>query len=146
MRATFPVTVHLLFIKNNNILLSRRHQTGYMDGWYSLPAGHLDGGEPVRHAAVREAREETGVTLQPEEITFACVLHRCEDQERVDFFLHVGRWQGEPVNTEPEKCDDLRWFDLDRLPENLVPYVRRGVELSRAGIPFEEYGWADLKP
>jgi len=141
MHAAFPVTVHLLFIKDERILLSRRYQTGYMDGHYSVPAGHLDGGETVTRAAIREAREETGVDLDPHDIAFACVLHRCEDEERVDFFLRIARWSGEPVNTEPQKCDDLRWFDLDLLPENLIPYVRRGLQDALQGIPFGEFGW-----
>jgi mutator protein MutT len=141
MRTTFPVTVHLLFFQEGKILLSRRFQTGYMDGHYSVPAGHLDGGETVTQAAIREAREETGLDLLPEDITFACVLHRYEDEERIDFFVRVARWGGEPVNTEPHKCDDLRWFSLSRLPENLIPYVRCGLHNAQTGIPFEEFGW-----
>ncbi len=141
MSATFPVTVHLLFFQEGKILLSRRFQTGYMDGHYSVPAGHLDGGETLTQAAVREAREETGLELSPEDISFACVLHRCEDEERVDFFVRVAKWNGEPVNVEPHKCDDLRWFKLSHLPDNIVPYVRRGLHNALAGISFEEFGW-----
>jgi 8-oxo-dGTP diphosphatase len=141
MHATFPVTVHLLFLKEDSILLSRRYQTGYMDGHYSVPAGHLDGGETVTQAAVREAREETGILLDPQDITFACVLHRREDEERVDFFVRVAKWSREPVNAEPHKCDDLRWFELEHLPENLIPYVRQGLQNALQGIPFSEFGW-----
>jgi 8-oxo-dGTP diphosphatase len=141
MHVTFPVTVHLLFLKDDSILLSRRFQTGYMDGHYSVPAGHLDGGETVTRAAVREALEETRLALSPQDISFACVLHRREDEERVDFFVRVAKWSGEPVNAEPHKCDDLRWFKLDHLPGNLIPYVRQGLRNSLQGIPFAEFGW-----
>ena len=108
MRAKFPVTVHMFFFRADKILLSRRYRTGYMDGHYSVPAGHLDGNEPVRQAAVREALEEIGVRIDPLNIAFAGVFHRCEDDERVDFFVHVREWSGEPVNAEPEKCSELR--------------------------------------
>lgn len=141
MHAKFPVTVHLFLFRGNQILLLRRYQTGYMDGHYSVPAGHLDGEETVRMAGVREAREEIGVRIDPADMVFAGVFHRHDDDERVDFFVQVRNWSGEPVNAEPGKCDELRWADLDGLPENTVPYVQRAIENFRGGIPFEEFGW-----
>jgi len=141
MHAKFPVTVHMFFLRENKILLSRRYRTGYMDGYYSIPAGHLDGNEPVRQAALREAHEEIGVQIDPADIAFAGVFHRSEGDERVDFFVHVQNWNGEPVNAEPGKCDDIRWADIDHLPENTVPYVRQAIENFRAGVLFEEFGW-----
>jgi 8-oxo-dGTP diphosphatase len=141
MRVTFPVTVHMFFFRGDQILLSRRFQTGYMDGHYSVPAGHLDGNETVRRAAAREAQEEIGLRLEPEDITFAGVFHRHEGDERVDFFVHVHAWAGEPVNAEPGKCDELRWTDVHSLPENTIPYIRKAIENYRAGILFEEVGW-----
>lgn len=146
MRARFPVTVHLFFIRENQILLLRRYNTGFRDGQYSVPAGHLDGGETVLQAAAREAKEEAGVDLAIHNMTFSTVMHRIEDDERVDFFFHVHAWTGEPFNAEPEKCDDLRWFDLNHLPENTVPYVRQALRNHLAGIPFAEYESNQLAP
>ena len=141
MHALFPVTVHMLFIRENEILLSRRFQTGYMDGYYSLPAGHLDGGETIIQAAIRESREETGTSIAPQDIAFASVIHRLEEEERIDFFVWVRRWDKEPSNTEPHKCDDLRWFPLSSLPTNLVPYVNQGITNALQAVPFDEFGW-----
>lgn len=141
MHAKFPVTVHMFFLRGNRILLIRRYQTGYMDGHYSVPAGHLDGNEPVRRAAVREANEEIGVQIDPGDIDFAGVFHRSEGDERVDFFVQVRVWKGEPFNAEPEKCDELRWTEIDDLPENIIPYIRRAIENYQTGVPFEEFGW-----
>jgi 8-oxo-dGTP pyrophosphatase MutT (NUDIX family) len=141
MRAKFPVTIHLFLIRGSRILMLRRYQTGYMDGHYSVPAGHLDGEEKVRMAGVREALEEIGVQIDPAEMIFAGVFHRREGDERVDFFMQVKNWSGEPYNAEPEKCDELRWVDLDTLPENTIPYIRQAIGNFRARIPFEEFGW-----
>ncbi len=141
MRACFPVTVHLFFLQDNQILLARRFNTGYADGQYGVPAGHLDGGESVRAAAAREALEETGVRLDLQDILFAGVVHRQEGDERVDFFVRVRSWQGEPANSEPDKCDDMRWFDLQALPENMIPYVRKALQNYLQGTCFDEYGW-----
>jgi ADP-ribose pyrophosphatase YjhB (NUDIX family) len=141
MRATFLVTVHLLFFRGDQVLLLRRFNTGYADGQYSVPAGHLDGGETVVAAARREGREETGVQIEAEDLAFSSVVHRKDGDERVDFFVHVRNWHGEPVNTEPEKCDELRWVNINELPDNVIPYVRKAIQNHLTGIPFHEFGW-----
>lgn len=140
-RARFPVTVHLFFLRGNQVLLSRRFNTGYADGQYSVPAGHLDGDETVIAAASREALEEVGVRIEPQAIEYSSVMHRREGEERVDFFVQVTGWTGEPANTEPEKCDELLWVDLDRLPSNTIPYVRRALQNHLTGVKFDEFGW-----
>src|SRR5687768_4567724 len=101
-RALFPVTVHLFFFREDQILLLRRFNTGYRDGEYSVPAGHLDGNETVIGAGMREAEEEVGVKLEADDMIFSSVMHRTEDDERVDFFVHVHKWLGEPFNAEPD--------------------------------------------
>jgi len=141
MRAKFPVTVHLFFFQDNKILLLRRFNTGFRDGEYSVPAGHLDGGETVKAAAIREAEEEVGIKLKVDDLTFSSVMHRIEGDERVDFFVHVHTWQGEPFNAEPDKCDDLCWVNLNQLPANTVPYVRQALENHLNGVQFDEYGF-----
>ena len=139
-RARFPATVHLFFFRDGQVLLSRRFNTGYRDGEYSVPAGHLDGNETVRTAAQREAAEEVGVQINLDDILFSSVMHRNEGDERVDFFVDVRRWQGEPFNNEPNKCDELRWVPLGALPANTIPYVRRALENHQIGVHFDEFG------
>ena len=141
MRARFPVTVHLLFFRGNQVLLLRRFNTGYRDGEYSIPAGHLDGNETIVAAAAREAEEETGVRIELGAINFSSVMHRLEGDERVDFFVHVQEWNGEPVNAETDKCDEVRWVDINDLPSNTIPYVRRAVQNHLNHIEFDEFGW-----
>ena len=141
-RARFPATVHLFFFCEGQVLLSRRFHTGYRDGEYSVPAGHLDGNETVLAAAQREAAEEVGVRLELADIVFSSVMHRREGDERIDFFVKVRAWQGEPFNNEPDKCDELCWAPVDQLPPNTIPYVRRALENHRHGVRFDEFGWS----
>ncbi len=139
-RARFPTTVHLFFFRDGQILLLRRFNTGYRDGEYSVPAGHLDGNETVRAAARREAAEEVGVQIDLDDILFSSVMHRNEGDERIDFFVEIRRWHGEPFNNEPNKCDELRWAPLAALPANTIPYVRRALENHQSGLHFDEFG------
>ncbi len=140
-RFAAAVAVHLLLTRGETVLLLRRANTGYEDGNYSVPAGHLDGGETVTIGGIREAEEEVGVRLTPTDLSFAVVMHRRAELERIDFSLVATTWEGEPYNREPEKCDELRWAPFGSLPENTVPYVRRGVQAYLAGTRFVEFGW-----
>jgi len=140
-RFTAPVAVHLFLIRDNRALLLRRAHTGYEDGSYSVPAGHLDGGEEIIAAAIREAREEIGITLARSAVSVVGVMHRRADDERIDFFVAASEWTGEIVNAEPHKCDDLAWYPLDALPVNTIPYVRRALDNYRRGVWFDSYGW-----
>jgi 8-oxo-dGTP pyrophosphatase MutT (NUDIX family) len=146
MSAKFKSAVHLFLIQNNKILLLRRYNTGYEDGNYSVVAGHLDGGEKIVAAAVREAKEEVGIDIREKDVEIVQMMHRISDDERIDFFVTVSAWGGEIANKEPHKCDDLSWFPLDRLPENTIPYVRQAVQNYLQGIPFTSFGWEDTHP
>ncbi len=141
MRNRYPVAVHLFFIRDQQILLLRRFNTGYEDGNYSVVAGHVEAGETVTQAALREAEEEVGVRIAPQDITVVQVMHRKSEDERVDFFVLIKQWAGDVTNHEPQKCDDLAWFPLDRLPINIIPYVKRALENYRHGILYSEFGW-----
>ena len=135
--------VHIFLLRGDQVLLLRRYRTGYEDGMYSVVAGHLDGGETIRAAAARGAREEVGITLTPDEIEIKGVMHRRSNDERIDWFVSARRWKGEPENVEPSKCDQLLWCALGELPENVVPYVRRALENARRGVWFDSFGWED---
>lgn len=136
-----PVAVHLLLIRKGKILLLRRFNTGYEDGNYSVVAGHLDGNEDVKSAMIREAREEAGIEIKPNNIQIVGVIHRKSKGERIDFFLTADSWDNEIINTEPKKCDDLSWFEIDNLPFNIIPYVKRAIKNYISDVQFDVYGW-----
>jgi 8-oxo-dGTP diphosphatase len=140
-RFRLRAAVHLFLLRGEEVLLLRRFNTGYEDGNYSVIAGHLDGDEEVAAAAIREAREEAGIAIVPEDVIVVGVMHRREVDERIDFFLAASRWTGIIANREPDKCDALIWFPRDHLPANVVPYVRRALDNYRRGRWFDSYGW-----
>jgi len=133
--------VYLLPIRDGKILLSRRFNTGWMDGKYSLIAGHLDGNETVFEAMIREALEEAKIIVDKDDLVPATVIHRKSEVEYVDFFFVVEKWKGEPIINEPNKCDALEWFPLDNLPDNLLPYIREAIKNYENKIAFFESGW-----
>ncbi len=141
---------YLVLLRGGRVLLSRRFQTGWQDGQYSLPAGHLDGSETFRQAMAREAREEIGIILRPEDMRVAHMMHRYavpnpeELRERMDAFVVAEHWEGELEILEPEKCDDLRWFPLDALPENIIPCIRVALGHIREGVTYSEFGFEDV--
>jgi 8-oxo-dGTP diphosphatase len=141
LRSRFPVAVHLFFLRADRVLLLRRFNTGWEDGNYSVPAGHVDAGETVTQAAIREAREEIGVRLEPQDVEVVHVMHRKSEDERIDFFLLARRWAGEIANQEPGKCDDLAWYPMASLPGNMIPYVRQALHNYQNGLLFSEFGW-----
>jgi len=134
--------VHLFLIRDGEVLLLRRFNTGYEDGKYSVVAGHLDGDEEIIAAMIREAREEVGIEISPQDLQVVGVMHRKSNDERIDFFLTATSWSGEITNREPNRCDQLAWFDVDGLPENVIPYVRRALDNYRRGIWFDSFGWS----
>jgi 8-oxo-dGTP pyrophosphatase MutT (NUDIX family) len=134
--------VHLLLIDaDGQVLFGCRQNTGYEDGAYHLPSGHLETGESVVQALIREAKEEVGVTIAPEAVEFAHVMHNSSSGGRVAFFFTVRQWEGTSENREPEKCSELRWFPLSALPGHLIDYCRTALSHIAAGQPFSAYGW-----
>jgi 8-oxo-dGTP pyrophosphatase MutT (NUDIX family) len=131
--------VYLLFRRGDEILLLLRANTGYEDGKYGLVSGHVDGDEPLAAAAAREAREEAGVEIDPADLALRTVMHRRQDDERVEFFFEPSRWRGEIRNMEPDKCAALSWFPIQNLPENTIPYVREAIARSSQGVPYCEF-------
>jgi 8-oxo-dGTP diphosphatase len=121
----------------------RRASTGFADGSWSVPGGCLDDGEALPAAAAREAREEIGVTIDPADLMFAHLCHHADPdgQYRVGVFFAAQRWDGEPVNAEPDKCSEIGWHHLDSLPADIVSYIRAGLLAYTRQNPFSLDGW-----
>ena len=146
----FKITpaVYLVLEKDKKVLLLRRVNTGYEDGNYSMVAGHVDQGETVITAIVREAKEEANIKINSDDLEIVHVMYRFSlssgigQKTRIDFFVKAEKWTGEPKNLEPEKCDDLNWFNIDNLPKNTILYIKQAIDNIQKGIIYSEHGWS----
>lgn len=130
----------------DKVAMVLRKNTGWMDGFYGLPAGKVEYGEPYVDGAVREAKEEAGVAILAEDLRFVHVVHRHGEEEGVfmdwvDVYFEASKWVGEPHNAEEEKSERLDWLDLNELPENIVPPQLDALQHIAKNIHYSEYGW-----
>jgi 8-oxo-dGTP diphosphatase len=137
--------VYIVFRDGEKVLLLRRFGTGYLDGSYSLPSGHIEGGERAIDAAIREGKEEVNADLTREELHFAHVLHRQSDlpshHERIDLFFTTDKLHPEIRNMEPNKCDELRWVSLNELPDGMIPEVRHVLQAILRDELYSDYNF-----
>jgi 8-oxo-dGTP pyrophosphatase MutT (NUDIX family) len=126
-RALLVAAAYVVLQRDNEVLLQLRRGTGYLDGHWAVLAGHLEAGETITQAAVREAAEESGVVIDVADLEPLTTLHRFipggpQVEQRCDYFFRARRWVGEPHLIESHRAADMRWFPLDRLPEPVVPH------------------------
>ena len=134
MRTRFDIIAHTFVFDHHRLLLLRRANTGFLDGYYSLPGGHVEAGEEVAKGAAREVREEACIEIL--EIAPAIVMPYGDG---VDFLFEARRWRGTAEIGEPDRCDDLVWAPPDRLPQKTAPYLRKALELRSTGTWYHEF-------
>lgn len=132
-----------VFFKNDKdeILLIRRHNTGWRDGWYTLPAGHVEAMESPTDCAIRESKEEVNLVVSRGDLELSHVAYYIADEknhERVSLFFTASSYNGEAVNNEPHKADELIWVSADNLPEKTLPMVVHVLKRLKQGVVYSE--------
>ncbi len=146
MTGSGVAVVVMLSRKQNGVrqmLLQRRRNTGFGDGmWDFACAGHVERGERMTEACARECREELGIKAAPENFNFFTLIYK-KDGNSVycNPYFFLTKYEGEPKIKEPFKCSELKWFDIDALPDDLLDDRKRAFEAFKKGEPFLEYGW-----
>ena len=105
------------------ILLMKRKNTGSNDGEFELPGGHLEAGEDLYDAMIREAKEELLIDLKREDIKIIHLLHHFNG-ERLNFIFETDGSNLNPQIGEVEKCSELRWVKINELPEETTEKVK----------------------
>ena len=130
-RYSSKLVTDLMLTRENNgkkeVLLALRKNTGYRDGEYELPGGHVDTGEDLMQAMVREAKEELLIDIKEADLKIAHILHHYTG-DRVNFILTTSEYKGIPSIGEPDKCEKLEWFDINKLPTNITNKVKKSIE------------------
>ena len=123
MQREFPsqplIGVGAIIIEGDRVVLVKRAQPPIQGQW-SIPGGALEVGEFVRDAAVREAREETGLIVGPGELlgVYDRVVPHADG--RVQYHYVLVDFLCRPVGGELRAASDaaeVRWFTREELPE-----------------------------
>lgn len=133
---TFHAAVYgIIRDSTGKILTVKRKSTGYLDGWYWLPAGHIEGIETLKEAMQREIQEEVWLQVEGENLKLVHTSHRVDlDRIYFDFFFEVLSYSGTPTNTEPEKSEGIFWIP----PEEETFQSRIILEKIENGETFSE--------
>lgn len=131
---------YVLYQLHGKLLFGLRKNTGYDDGNYSLPAGHLEPHEGPLEAARREFFEETGLDVLADslDLVHVCFRKLHHQSERIDFFYLCTKDYGAPRLQEPDKCDHWRFFELENLPKNINRPVMEALKAIDRGIFYQE--------
>src|SRR5215472_1070089 len=136
----FPlIGVGSIIIADDRVVLVKRAHPPIQGQW-SIPGGVLEVGELVREAAVREAREETGLIVEAGELlgVFDRVLR--DAQKRVQYHYVLIDFLCRPVGGEFLAASDaaeVSWFTREELPAlNLAEDTQEVIEKG-----FAKLGW-----
>jgi 8-oxo-dGTP diphosphatase len=128
------IGVGICVVKDGKVLLGKR-KSSHGSGYWSFPGGHLEMYETWNKCAERETLEETNLKIRNQ--IFAGVTNDIFMEEKrhyVTIFIKAEYYSGELKNMEPDKCDEWRWFEWDKLPTPLFLPIKNII--SDGFIPF----------
>jgi 8-oxo-dGTP diphosphatase len=135
------VASYVIVRQDGKIAFLMRSNTPWGNGFYGLPSGKVEKDEGATDAAVHEAKEEIGITIEPTNLTFVHLMHRHLETDWIDIFFETTNYTGKVVNGEPDKHSELAWLDPKNLPDNVLDYIKVAMAHIEAGEFYSEYKW-----
>ena len=140
-----PLYVGIILQRNNEIFLIQRANTNWMSGYWNFPGGLVEKNETIRQAACREATEEIGVAILPQDFMVAHVLHVHKNetniQDIIGIYFKTQKWSGQAANNELEKIIAAQWFDINNLPSNITEHALLAIDGLKREYYYSEHGW-----
>jgi ADP-ribose pyrophosphatase YjhB (NUDIX family) len=136
-RFKIPVGIFIMLRQDDKVLLQLRQNCSF-SGFWGVVGGHLDGNEQVISAAIREAKEEIGVDIHPDDLILKTICHSNKGEEYLQFYFECCKWSGDIKNKEPNKCERLEWYEWNNTPNNTCPYLKEAIFKINSGISFYE--------
>lgn len=135
--------VNVFIVKDNQVLLGRRANTGWMDGYLCAPGGHIEEGESPTTAMLREIQEELGADVKSNDLDFLCIAARkTSPMEYASYEFLIENANYEFENAEPDKCSELVWVDINNLPSDVIDDFRQIIQEAILGEKrFLELGY-----
>lgn len=140
-RVKFNAAVSFIVPKEDKFLLFYRTDGYFKDGWWVLPAGHIEADETATQTVVRECKEELGIEVKEKDVEFAHVVHNLSgENRRIDFYFFVKKYTGELHNVEGDKCAKMEFFSFTAMPpkEKIAPTTLIALENIINKIPYSE--------
>ena len=105
----------ILINKQNRVLISQRPHGKFMDGFWEFPGGKVKNLEKFNDAAVRELKEELGVTLDTKNLTFLMnIFYKYPEYYLSMQVYFVDKWKGNVKSLEKQK---FNWVKKETLKE-----------------------------
>ena len=121
------VGVGAVILRDDKILLLLRSRPPEAGSW-NIPGGKVEFGETIEAALIREVKEEIGV--DSEVIALLGATNHILPEEKIHWLSppFLVKIHGEPINNEPDKHTEMKWFDVDNLPENLTMTTSKALD------------------
>lgn len=143
MRHTVLPAVNVFVVNGSKVLLGRRFDTGWMDGYLCAPGGHIEKGESPTVAMQREIEEELGTKVDLNDLEFLCIAARnTAPYEYASYEFVIRDKDYKFINAEPDKCSELVWVDIHELPDDVIEDFKAIIQFGLIQkSPFVELGY-----